>query len=143
MDRNNHNFKSGGPNCKKDKKWVNGRPTKVQQTTRPDTIWPVEWPKLSRNQKRDDIGIWDSWTFPKVVKLDQSLDMRYSFKAVYSQRGMLGDPHCYADVKLHKETRRSDRQNLKGRRTPTPSAHGSYHRKRTRFRILLLPGSRS
>ena len=44
--------------------------------------------------------------FPQEnVNLDQSLDRRYSFKAVYSQRGMLGDPHCYADVKLHKETR--------------------------------------
>ena len=29
-------------------KWANGRPTKIQKTPRPDTIWPEEWPRFSK-----------------------------------------------------------------------------------------------
>ena len=30
---------------------VNGRPTKIQKTTRPDSIWPEAWTRLSQNQR--------------------------------------------------------------------------------------------
>ena len=32
-------------------KWVNGRPTKIQTTARLDTIWPEEWPRVSKDTK--------------------------------------------------------------------------------------------
>ena len=32
---------------------MNGRPTHVQKTARPDTIWPFEWPTLSKKQKQE------------------------------------------------------------------------------------------
>ena len=40
-------------------KWVNGRPTKVQSTTRPDTILPEKWPRLPKKQEPEEIAAWD------------------------------------------------------------------------------------
>ena len=44
---------------------VNGWPTKAQKTTRLDTRWPEEWPRLSQNQKKDEIAKWDEATAKK------------------------------------------------------------------------------
>ena len=37
---------------------MNGRPNQGQRSTRPDTIWPEEWPRLSKKQKTSGDG-WD------------------------------------------------------------------------------------
>ena len=42
-----------------DEREVFGRPTKVQKTTRPDTIWPEEWLRLSKKQKQQQIAASD------------------------------------------------------------------------------------
>ena len=36
--------------------WVNGRPSKLRHTTRPDTFWLKEWPRLSEEHKEEEIG---------------------------------------------------------------------------------------
>ena len=40
-------------------RWVEGRLTKVQQTTRPDSIWPEVWQSLSKKQKQVEIAKWE------------------------------------------------------------------------------------
>ena len=40
-------------------KWVNGRPTQVQKTTRLDTIGSEEWHRLLKKQKKEEIATWD------------------------------------------------------------------------------------
>ena len=39
-------------------KWVSGRLTKIQKTTRPDSVWPEVWPYMSEKQKREEIQAW-------------------------------------------------------------------------------------
>ena len=39
-------------------KWVDGRPTKIQNTTRPDRIWPEAWTQLPKEQKRTFFAEW-------------------------------------------------------------------------------------
>ena len=39
---------------------MTGPPTKVQNTTRPDTIWPEEWPRRSKKPpQQEEIAAWD------------------------------------------------------------------------------------
>ena len=39
-------------------KWVVGRPTKIQKTTRADRIWPEAWTQLSKKQQETKIAEW-------------------------------------------------------------------------------------
>jgi hypothetical protein len=38
--------------------WIEGRLTKVQQTTRPDNVWPEVWQAMSKKQKLEAIEKW-------------------------------------------------------------------------------------
>ena len=40
----------------------------VQKTTRPDTIWPEEWPRLSTTQQRVEIASWDEEENSKTAR---------------------------------------------------------------------------
>jgi hypothetical protein len=40
-------------------RWVESRLTKLQQTTRPDSIWPEVWQSLSKKQKQVEIAKWE------------------------------------------------------------------------------------
>ena len=33
--------------------------TNIQNTTKTDTIWPAEWPRVSKKQKQEETGAWD------------------------------------------------------------------------------------
>ena len=46
------------PEPPKGHKWVAGRLTKVQQTTRPDNIWPEIWTTMSKRQQGIAIRDW-------------------------------------------------------------------------------------
>ena len=39
--------------------WVDGRLTKVQQTSRPDSAWPEVWMSTSKKQKKLEIQKWE------------------------------------------------------------------------------------
>ena len=39
-------------------KWVNGRPQKIQETTRLDRKWPESWTQLTKKQKENYIAKW-------------------------------------------------------------------------------------
>ena len=41
-------------------KWVAGRCTKVQETTRPDNIWPEVWNTMSKKQKAQAKEHWEN-----------------------------------------------------------------------------------
>jgi len=40
------------------KKWVEGRLTKIQATTRPDSVWPEIWSRMSKKNKQKEIDAW-------------------------------------------------------------------------------------
>lgn len=40
-------------------KWVEGRLTKMQQTNRPDSVWPEMWQHMSKKQKKCEIEEWE------------------------------------------------------------------------------------
>jgi hypothetical protein len=46
------------PKADKGMVWVDGRQTRKQKTTRPDSIWPEMWPGLSEKQKQIEIEKW-------------------------------------------------------------------------------------
>ena len=39
-------------------KWVEGRLTRLQTTTRPDSVWPEVWKSMSRKQQKTEIKNW-------------------------------------------------------------------------------------
>jgi len=41
-------------------KWVEGRPTQIQKTTRPDSVWPEVWKNLSPNLRKKEIALWET-----------------------------------------------------------------------------------
>ncbi len=41
-------------------KWVDGRITKIQKTTRPDSVWPETWKKMSQKVRKKEIKFWES-----------------------------------------------------------------------------------
>ena len=63
---------------------VSGRPTKLQNTTRPDTIWPEERPRLSKKQKKDAVANIDEEE-TRLQEARRTTRFR-SFNAVYSRR---------------------------------------------------------
>ena len=54
---------------------VNGRPTKVSNSFRPDTIWPKEWTKLSKKQEQMEIAVWDK----EEIRLQEARRKRIIF----------------------------------------------------------------
>ena len=61
-------------------KWVNGRPTKVQKTTRPETIWPEEWHRPSKKQKQEDNAAWDEEETRLQGAAPKTMDLRHFFR---------------------------------------------------------------
>ena len=47
------------PPAKDGHKWVMGRLTKIQKTTRPDNLWPEIWKRLGKKQKQQEIKNWE------------------------------------------------------------------------------------
>ncbi len=39
-------------------RWIEGRLTKIQETTRPDSVWPENWHRMSAKQKKIKIDKW-------------------------------------------------------------------------------------
>ena len=56
-------------------KLVNGRPTKIQKVTRPDSVWPEAWTKFPRNKKTTLQNVWK-----KVLKYEVLTDVKDFFK---------------------------------------------------------------
>ena len=102
------------------------RVTQRHKTTRPDTIWPEEWPRLSEKRKTEGIANWDDDRtrlpaargkggffevspedadhFKVISEVRDRLKKRGSFNAVYSQRVVLGETCSYAHFPPHRET---------------------------------------
>ena len=40
-------------------KWISGRLTRLQSTTRPENLWPEAWRSMSQSQKRKAIEEWE------------------------------------------------------------------------------------
>lgn len=57
------------------KKWVAGRLTKIQATTRPDSIWPEIWQRMSAKQKKEEI---EAWSNQKPLR-DEARKKKYIF----------------------------------------------------------------
>ena len=60
-------------------KWVGGRFTKVQKTTRPDDVWPEVWPMMSKKTQQQEIKRWEkeSAEFTKQLQFGVQLAAEY------------------------------------------------------------------
>ena len=57
-------------------KWIEGRLTKIQQTSRPDNVWPEVWQSLSKKQKIAETAKWEI----EKVKRDAARNKRGIFE---------------------------------------------------------------
>ena len=133
------------------RKWVNGRPTKVQDAARLHTIWPQELCTLStkkntRGHRDEEIRLQETLRKGGIFiqryrkphgdlqRTSKTRKVHGSFNAVYFQRGMFGETRRYADAQmlgkpeaLKVSKKRRDCKHHKSTRTASP-------KKRIRFR---------
>ena len=55
------------PRAPPGRKWVTGRLTKTQLTSRPGHLWPETWREMSKKQKKFEIEKWEALQ-PKLKK---------------------------------------------------------------------------